>query len=95
MDTFSPIFHVNRVPGLNHNSVLGIREFAIQERASVYCIDIIGVEKPVSTTVFSSEDKEPGFANHLFALPAECNFSGLQPHPNIIERAKLGEFHCL
>lgn len=59
----------------NHNSVLGIREIALDNKVSYRCFDEDEINKKI-------EDAEKGKVRmqdssyNLFAYPAECNFSG-------------------
>ncbi|KAI4363608.1 hypothetical protein MLD38_019803 [Melastoma candidum] len=70
----------------NHNSVLGIREYALQQGASACAIDIENPDNsctgslkitrhPLQRRCFLN-DKAPGGACSLLAIPSECNFSG-------------------
>ncbi|KAF2317666.1 hypothetical protein GH714_039504 [Hevea brasiliensis] len=73
----------------NHNSVLGIREYALSQGAAAFAVDI---ESPVHhdgirvslhpvQRRYEAEfmEGEPmGDAYNLFAFPSECNFSGFR-----------------
>ncbi len=65
----------------NHNSVNGVREFARRRGA---CVKYVPVRKPhlrldEALVKRALAETTPG-ANHLFAYPAQSNFSGVQ-HP--------------
>ncbi|KAL5073402.1 hypothetical protein RYX36_012386 [Vicia faba] len=77
----------------NHNSVLGIREYALGQGAAAIAVDIEDVpprlEEEFSTKmslhqaqrrkVAGLQEGEPtGDVYNLFAFPSECNFSGLR-----------------
>jgi selenocysteine lyase/cysteine desulfurase len=65
----------------NHNSVNGIREFARAKGASLTYLPVVTpdlrVEEPL---LFSFLGQGTGRAQHLFAYPAQSNFTGVQ-HP--------------
>ncbi|MCX6053716.1 MAG: aminotransferase class V-fold PLP-dependent enzyme [Chloroflexi bacterium] len=65
----------------NHNSVNGIREYALSKKASVTYIPVLPprmrVEEPRLMEYLDSAKKT---CNNLFAYPAQSNFSGVQ-HP--------------
>jgi molybdenum cofactor sulfurtransferase len=65
----------------NHNSVNGIREFARARGATVTYIPVVAPDLRVDENKLRSclELATPG-GNHLFAYPAQSNFSGVQ-HP--------------
>lgn len=72
----------------NHNSVLGIREYALHKGASFDCVDISSLlnEAEVRTKeglprMTSGTDT----SYHLFAFPAECNYSGMKFNLDLIE----------
>jgi molybdenum cofactor sulfurtransferase len=59
----------------NHNSIIGIREYAIKNDANVY---VTNFEGNIINNIHSSQ--ETGHSSKaLFAIPAECNFSGKLP----------------
>lgn len=69
----------------NHNSVLGIREYALAIGASAHAVDIEDSDQLGSfrlracqrrTTCVPEFDQEEGLVYNLFAFPSECNFSG-------------------
>ncbi|KAG2679697.1 hypothetical protein I3760_11G063500 [Carya illinoinensis] len=78
----------------NHNSVLGIREYALSQGSAAFAIDIeesldhsrgnlMSVKVSQHQIQRRNEarffEKEPtGGAYNLFAFPSECNFSGLR-----------------
>ncbi|XP_057988840.1 molybdenum cofactor sulfurase isoform X1 [Hevea brasiliensis] len=73
----------------NHNSVLGIREYALSQGAAAFAVDI---ESPVHHDGIKvslhpvqrryeaefMEGEPMGDAYNLFAFPSECNFSGFR-----------------
>lgn len=65
----------------NHNSVNGIREYARARGADVTYVPVIPPDLRASEDFLrrALESARPG-ANHLFAYPAQSNFSGVQ-HP--------------
>ncbi|KAF5781412.1 putative molybdenum cofactor sulfurtransferase [Helianthus annuus] len=83
----------------NHNSVLGIREYALNKGAAALAIDfkeaaessVIKVshhpiQKRSEATVL---DKQPtGEIYNLFAFPSECNFSGVRFNLDLINIVK-------
>ncbi len=72
----------------NHNSVNGIREFARARGAKVTYIPVTLPEMRVDESSLEShfDMASPG-ASHLFAYPAQSNFSGVQHPLAWIERA--------
>ncbi|WJX49485.1 Molybdenum cofactor sulfurase [Trifolium repens] len=78
----------------NHNSVLGIREYALDQGAAAIAVDIEDVNPRIEDENFSTKislhqvqrrkaagllEGEPmGDVYNLFAFPSECNFSGLR-----------------
>ena len=68
----------------NHNSVNGIREFARDKGATVTYIPVAPPELRADQAEFTSglalSRSSPSGAHHLFAYPAQSNFSGVQ-HP--------------
>ncbi|XXQ35019.1 MOSC domain-containing protein [Plasmodiophora brassicae] len=73
---------------LNHNSVLGIREYALANGATAACLsdDYRVLASFRSSARSSSKTTTPSVS--LMALPAECNFSGIRPHLDDINRMK-------
>ena len=65
----------------NHNSVNGIREFARRQEADVHYLPVLTPELRVDGRAVAKalQEKASG-APHLFAYPAQSNFSGVQ-HP--------------
>ena len=65
----------------NHNSVNGIREFARARGATVRYlpVELPDLRLPESKVLAALDDARPG-AHHLFAYPAQSNFSGVH-HP--------------
>ncbi len=65
----------------NHNSVNGIREYALAKGAAVTYIPVLPPEMRVDETQLPGFLANPGQGeNHLFAYPAQSNFSAVQ-HP--------------
>ncbi|XP_076928561.1 molybdenum cofactor sulfurase-like isoform X2 [Bidens hawaiensis] len=82
----------------NHNSVLGIREYALNKGAVALAIDFKEaaessikvlqhpIQKRSETRVL---DEQPtGEVYNLFAFPSECNFSGVKFNLDLIEMIK-------
>jgi len=65
----------------NHNSVNGVREFARRGGATVVYVPVRNPELRLDEALVERalHNTKPG-ANHLFAYPAQSNFSGVQ-HP--------------
>ncbi len=65
----------------NHNSVLGIREFARHKGAKISYIPVVAPDLRADETRFREfiADRNPQ-AHNLFSYPAQSNFSGVQ-HP--------------
>ncbi|KAM3193732.1 hypothetical protein ACQJBY_070393 [Aegilops geniculata] len=83
----------------NHNSVLGIREYALSKGATALAVDIEedkGLEKnhgSPSSDLFkisrhSNQRRENNW--NLFAFPSECNFSGQKFNLNLVKLIKEG-----
>ncbi|KAM7251349.1 hypothetical protein ACFE04_023232 [Oxalis oulophora] len=88
----------------NHNSVLGIREYALSRGASAIAVDIEGgvYDDKLSATcikvsgrdiqkrneVSFSEVESKGTTYNLFAFPSECNFSGLRFNLDLVKAMK-------
>lgn len=65
----------------NHNSVTGIREFARAKGARLSYLPLVSPElRPDEAQLFAALDDATGATPHLFAYPAQSNFSGVQ-HP--------------
>ncbi|CAL0328717.1 unnamed protein product [Lupinus luteus] len=78
----------------NHNSVIGIREYALGQGATAIAVDIEDVHPVTSGETISmkisqhgvqrrkvaglTEGEPTGDTYNLFAFPSECNFSGLR-----------------
>ena len=58
----------------NHNSVLGIREIALQNGASFHVVNSTDVESACRASSGEKDTEEE--INNLFAYPLEENFSG-------------------
>lgn len=76
----------------NHNSVNGVREFARRKGASIVYVPVRKPELRLDADLMrrALHSTTPG-ANHLFAYPAQSNFSGVQ-HPLewVTEAQELG-----
>jgi selenocysteine lyase/cysteine desulfurase len=73
----------------NHNSVNGIREFARARRARTTYVPLTLPEMRIDETALSRQlDLARPGAHHLFAYPAQSNFSGVQHDLRWIERAQ-------
>lgn len=73
----------------NHNSVNGIREFARAKGASVTYVPVLAPDLRVDEARLEAHlqvDKSRG--HHLFAFPAQSNFSGVKHPLTWIERAQ-------
>jgi selenocysteine lyase/cysteine desulfurase len=65
----------------NHNSVTGIREFARARGAHITTLPLTAPELRLDAAAVLAElDHTPAGGRHLFAYPAQSNFSGVQ-HP--------------
>jgi molybdenum cofactor sulfurtransferase len=65
----------------NHNSVNGIREFAHSKGAEVTYVPVALPDMRADTaSLYASLDRAAGAGNHLFAYPAQSNFSSVV-HP--------------
>ncbi len=65
----------------NHNSVNGIREFARPKGATVTYLPVIAPELRMESSLLFTFLESPGEGTpHLFAYPAQSNFTGVQ-HP--------------
>ena len=80
----------------NHNSVNGIREFAIEKGANVTYFPTIMPELRFDENVLMTElaDIQPGKFN-LFAYPAQSNFTGVQHSLEWIEKAHAKGWYVL
>ncbi|OWM89521.1 hypothetical protein CDL15_Pgr024269 [Punica granatum] len=83
----------------NHNSVLGIREYALDQGATACAVDIeesvhcgkslIKVFQHSSQRRHECQDyKAAGDTYSLFALPSECNFSGVRFNLDLVKMIK-------
>lgn len=68
----------------NHNSVLGIREYAAQHRATIHPISPIELPSYIE----SVRSQENDLGNSLLALPAENNFSGTKTSLQFLKKLK-------
>ncbi len=80
----------------NHNSVNGIREFARAKGASITYVPVVPPEMRVDRAELAVQLKRtrPG-RNHLFAFPAQSNFSGVQHPLDLIEEAHAAGWDVL
>jgi selenocysteine lyase/cysteine desulfurase len=72
----------------NHNSVLGIREFARTAGVAAEYIPILPPDMRVVEPALLRALDTPGGTHRLFAYPAQSNFSGVQHPLEWIERAQ-------
>ncbi|XVF79357.1 hypothetical protein PTKIN_Ptkin14bG0215400 [Pterospermum kingtungense] len=88
----------------NHNSVLGIREYALNQGAAAFAVDIMEVVDQDTSSITSVkvsqhpaqrrkeaevlEGELIGDAFNLFAFPSECNFSGLRFSLDLVNTVK-------
>lgn len=73
----------------NHNSVNGIREFAMAKGADVTYVPVTPPDMRLHLQrVAEALDQTKAGHNHLFAYPAQSNFSGVQHPLALIEQAK-------
>ncbi|MBN1484797.1 MAG: aminotransferase class V-fold PLP-dependent enzyme, partial [Chloroflexia bacterium] len=73
----------------NHNSVQGIREFARSKGATVSYVPVLAPELRIDPVrLEESLDLARPAGHHLFAFPAQSNFSGTQHPLELIERAQ-------
>jgi selenocysteine lyase/cysteine desulfurase len=80
----------------NHNSVNGIREFARARRARTTYVPLTLPDLRVDETALAQQldQVRPG-GHHLFAYPAQSNFSGAQHDLRWIERAQASGWTVL
>ena len=73
----------------NHNSVNGIREFDRARGAETTYVSVLPPDLRVDEAALDRElDRAPAGGHHLFAFPAQSNFSGVQHPLGWIERAR-------
>ncbi|GMN56533.1 hypothetical protein TIFTF001_025648 [Ficus carica] len=88
----------------NHNSVLGIREYALSQGAAAFAIDIEESVHESNGRVTSMrvsqhqvqrrndaksfQHESKGDAYNLFAFPSECNFTGLRFNLDLVKMIK-------
>lgn len=76
------------LPFDNHNSVNGIREFARARGAAITYVPVtrpaLKIDRP---RLQAALGEAPRGANHLFAFPAQSNFSGVRHPLELIEEA--------
>ncbi|EPS65546.1 molybdenum cofactor sulfurase, partial [Genlisea aurea] len=85
----------------NHNSVLGIREYALSKGASSFAVDIaetIGessfkmIPRNALKRDVCGKSEHDGEVHNLFAFPSECNFSGERFDLGIVSMIKEGSY---
>ena len=73
----------------NHNSVNGIREFARSRDASVTYLPLRTPDlRPDGAEVMAALDDVPAGRSHLFAFPAQSNYSGVRHPLDWVDRAQ-------
>ncbi|KAL3734047.1 hypothetical protein ACJRO7_023404 [Eucalyptus globulus] len=82
----------------NHNSVLGIREYALEKGAAACAVDIednvhdgrcpVKISQHPLKRRFFTDDEPAGAAYSLFAMPSECNFSGVRFNLDLVSIIK-------
>jgi molybdenum cofactor sulfurtransferase len=79
----------------NHNSVNGIREFARSKDAAITYVPVQSPDLRIDRDVLRVEltHVRPD-GNHLFAFPAQSNFSGVQYPLELIEEAQDAGLGC-
>ncbi|KAI5083295.1 hypothetical protein GOP47_0003038 [Adiantum capillus-veneris] len=83
----------------NHNSVLGIREYALAAGASAYALEVEGSGQQQNLklracqrrTMGSLDKEEEGVAFSLLAFPSECNFSGKKFDLDLVKLMQSGQ----
>ena len=80
----------------NHNSVNGIREFALARGASVSYAPLtmpeLRIDEPAIDRLLATCDRG---ANNLFAFPAQSNFTGVKHPLELVERAHAHHWDVL
>lgn len=80
----------------NHNSVNGIREFALAKGATVeyapLTVPELRIDQPALTTLLEKADRSRA---NLFAFPAQSNFSGAKHPLSLVEAARERGWHVL
>src|SRR5690349_4927379 len=80
----------------NHNSVNGIREFARAKGATITYLPVMPPELRVDESSLFSFLESPGDGgHHLFAYPAQSNFTGVQHPLEWIEKAHARDWDVL
>jgi len=73
----------------NHNSVNGIREFARSKGAEITYVPVVAPELRIDGEILHHElNQTKSDGDHLFAFPAQSNFSGVQYPLELIEEAQ-------
>jgi molybdenum cofactor sulfurtransferase len=79
----------------NHNSVNGLREFAIAKGATVDYAPLTFPELRFDAPRLADLLREPGTSPRLFAFPAQSNFSGVQHPLELVAAAHDAGWHVL
>jgi selenocysteine lyase/cysteine desulfurase len=83
----------------NHNSVNGVREFAIAKGASVeyapLTVPDLRIDRARLASLLAEPDDGPAPARKLFAYPAQSNFSGVKHPLELVEAAHAENWHVL
>ncbi|KAL0306127.1 UNVERIFIED_CONTAM: Molybdenum cofactor sulfurase [Sesamum radiatum] len=85
----------------NHNSVLGIREYALKEGAAAIAVDIEDGKSAIQIIphtlqrrgeVGCRKKEQTSDTYNLFAFPSECNFSGLRFDLGLVNAIKENSY---
>jgi selenocysteine lyase/cysteine desulfurase len=80
----------------NHNSVNGIREFATARGATVEYVALTVPDLRIDRGDLDTHLKQADRAHrHLFAYPAQSNFSGVKHPLTLVSRARAAGWHVL
>jgi molybdenum cofactor sulfurtransferase len=79
----------------NHNSVNGIREFAVAKGAGVAYASLTTPELRVDRARLRTLLDEPATGSKLFAFPAQSNFSGVKHPLDLVEEARRAGWDVL
>jgi selenocysteine lyase/cysteine desulfurase len=72
----------------NHNSVNGIREFARAKGAEVEYVPLITPDLRLDRAAVSARLDQHGSGSHLFAFPAQSNFTGVKHPLDLVAEAR-------
>ena len=80
----------------NHNSVLGIREYAAQHGAGFVALGYDRLRTELQQTPASGGGEQQGRPpkHSLFAFPGECNFSGQKLDLRLVDHFRMGRSQC-